>query len=82
MTNPYSLKKEQYLLGCIKIKQELMSCMKRHHVDKGAHTSKSLLQRLDLLITLFLQLCQFLLFAQLTNSRHTLPVLGLRSALG
>lgn len=50
------------------------------HTD--THTSESLLQRLDLFVTLFLQLYQFLLFAQLTNCRHTLPVLDLCLTLG
>lgn len=44
-------------------------------------TSESLLQGLDFLITLFLQLCQFLLFAQLADRRHTLPVFDLSCEL-
>lgn len=44
-------------------------------------TSKGLLKRLHLLVTLSLQLSQLLLFAQFADCRHALPVLQLRSAI-
>lgn len=43
-------------------------------------TSEGLLKRLHLLVTLFLQLSQLLLFALFADRRHALPVLQLRSA--
>lgn len=64
--------------------QYFAPCTQRNPGQANAQqslTSESLLQWLDLLIALFLQLCQFLLFAQLTDRRHTLPVFDLCSAV-
>lgn len=78
------LKKDEGKTGLLCLCNIFAPCTQRNPGQANAQqslTSESLLQWLDLLIALFLQLCQFLLFAQLTDRRHTLPVFDLCSAV-